>query len=46
MLKTEGHKMAEGQKKEILGHIATLEGELGKEKKIGYNPWLTYNGSY
>jgi hypothetical protein len=46
ILKSEGHKMGEDQKKELLGHVASIEGALGKEKKIGYHPWLTVAGEY
>jgi hypothetical protein len=48
MLKNNGKKMKEEEVKQTLGHIANIEGKLGKQAmpKVGYAPWLTVEGTY
>ena len=48
MLKTKGKEMKKEDVNAALGHIADIEGKLGKMAmpKVGYAPWLTVEGTY
>lgn len=48
MVKKNGNKMKKEDVQQALGHIAAIEGQLGKVAmpKAGYSPWLTVEGTY
>ena len=48
MVKSKGKTMKKEEVDQALGHIAAIEGKLGKMAmpKVGYAPWLTVEGTY
>ena len=48
MVKSKGKTMKKEEVDQALGHIAAIEGKLGKMAmpKVGYQPWLTVSGEY